>query len=125
MHARSILFSLTVALMTGCAGQPDSTPVPSEHPASAAAAETPIPPASQTLALSETSPGTTAGDSATLYTCPHHPEVVSDEPGTCPKCHMKLRPTDAPSAAPASAPSDHGDHNTAHEGHGGHGETHP
>ena len=28
---------------------------------------------------------------ATLYTCPHHPEVTSDKPGqTCPKCRMKL-----------------------------------
>lgn len=25
-----------------------------------------------------------------LYTCPMHPEVVSDKPGTCPKCGMKL-----------------------------------
>jgi membrane fusion protein, copper/silver efflux system len=24
------------------------------------------------------------------YTCPHHPEVVQDKPGTCPKCNMKL-----------------------------------
>jgi hypothetical protein len=24
------------------------------------------------------------------YTCPHHPEVVSDQPGTCPKCKMTL-----------------------------------
>ena len=24
------------------------------------------------------------------YTCPHHPEVVQDSPGTCPKCGMKL-----------------------------------
>ena len=27
---------------------------------------------------------------AALYTCPHHPEVVSDQPGNCPKCKMKL-----------------------------------
>ncbi len=26
-----------------------------------------------------------------LYTCPMHPEVVSDQPGKCPKCGMKLR----------------------------------
>ena len=26
-----------------------------------------------------------------VYTCPHHPEVVSNQPGECPKCHMKLR----------------------------------
>ena len=24
------------------------------------------------------------------YTCPHHPEVVQDKPGNCPKCGMKL-----------------------------------
>ena len=29
---------------------------------------------------------------ATAYTCPHHPEVVSSGPGTCPKCKMKLAP---------------------------------
>lgn len=29
---------------------------------------------------------------ATVYTCPMHPEVVSDKPGRCPKCGMKLVP---------------------------------
>lgn len=24
------------------------------------------------------------------FTCPMHPEVQSDQPGTCPKCGMKL-----------------------------------
>jgi transcription initiation factor IIE alpha subunit len=24
------------------------------------------------------------------YTCPMHPEVQSDNPGTCPKCGMQL-----------------------------------
>ena len=27
---------------------------------------------------------------ATIYTCPMHPEVVSDNPGKCPKCGMAL-----------------------------------
>jgi multidrug efflux pump subunit AcrA (membrane-fusion protein) len=27
-----------------------------------------------------------------LYTCPMHPEVISDEPGKCPKCGMDLVP---------------------------------
>jgi multidrug efflux pump subunit AcrA (membrane-fusion protein)/rubrerythrin len=35
-----------------------------------------------------------AGKSATkqLYTCPMHPEVISDQPGKCPKCGMNLVP---------------------------------
>jgi FtsP/CotA-like multicopper oxidase with cupredoxin domain len=32
---------------------------------------------------------------AIAYTCPMHPEVVSDEPGRCPKCGMKLLATEA------------------------------
>lgn len=28
----------------------------------------------------------------TVYVCPMHPEVVSDTPGICPKCNMKLDP---------------------------------
>ncbi len=27
----------------------------------------------------------------TLYTCPMHPDVVSAEPGKCPKCGMMLK----------------------------------
>lgn len=30
--------------------------------------------------------------SAAEYTCPMHPEVVSDRPGSCPKCGMALEP---------------------------------
>jgi FtsP/CotA-like multicopper oxidase with cupredoxin domain len=31
-----------------------------------------------------------------VYTCPMHPEVVSDEQGSCPECGMKLMPVAAP-----------------------------
>ncbi len=34
----------------------------------------------------------------TLYTCPMHPEVISDHPGDCPKCGMALEPTGVPTA---------------------------
>ncbi|KKN34754.1 hypothetical protein LCGC14_0790480 [marine sediment metagenome] len=48
----------------------------------------------------------TAKDAA--YTCPMHPEVVSDEPGKCPKCGMNLVKAD-------------GEGGQGHEGHGTHG----
>jgi hypothetical protein len=35
-----------------------------------------------------------AHSGAHIYTCPMHPEVQSGEPGTCPKCGMKLEHTD-------------------------------
>ena len=33
--------------------------------------------------------------SETTYTCPMHPEIVSDKPGACPKCGMALEPRTA------------------------------
>jgi Cu(I)/Ag(I) efflux system membrane fusion protein len=43
-----------------------------------------------------------------IYTCPMHPEVVSNEPGKCPKCGMLLKKVEAPKSesTPKSAPTD-------------------
>jgi FtsP/CotA-like multicopper oxidase with cupredoxin domain len=85
-----------------------------------------------------------------VYVCPMHPEVMSDEPGNCPKCGMKLlgqaaepttyvcpmhpevtseKPDRCPKCGmkllPASlveAGGEHGHHGHEHEGHHGHGD---
>ena len=46
------------------------------------------------------------------YTCPMHPEVVSDEPGNCPKCGMHLVPLEQNGVTSHSDHSHHcsGDH---------------
>lgn len=43
-------------------------------------------------APSEVAPVATSATVAGKYTCPMHPEVVQDGPGTCPKCGMALEP---------------------------------
>jgi len=35
----------------------------------------------------------------TLYTCPMHPEIQQDKPGSCPKCGMALEPLTPPTSA--------------------------
>jgi len=40
----------------------------------------------------------------TQYTCPMHPEVISDHPGDCPKCGMALEPMGIPAADEGPSP---------------------
>ena len=42
---------------------------------------------------------TPGAEGAVAYTCPMHPDLVSAEPGRCPRCGMKLLATEAPSVA--------------------------
>ncbi len=35
-----------------------------------------------------------------IYTCPMHPEVISDKPGACPKCGMALEPKEPVAKGP-------------------------
>ncbi len=51
-------------------------------------------------------PDTAPATSGTRYTCPMHPEIVRDTPGSCPKCGMTLVPIleAAPRAAEYTCP---------------------
>jgi FtsP/CotA-like multicopper oxidase with cupredoxin domain len=53
---------------------------------------------------------------ATTYTCPMHLAVVSEEPGRCPECGMKLLPSQMVGAAAAGPHEHHGDHDHADAG---------
>ncbi len=35
-------------------------------------------------------------DTAAVYTCPMHPEIVRNEPGQCPICKMDLKKKETP-----------------------------
>ena len=43
----------------------------------------------------------TKSEKGTIYTCPMHPEVEQDGPGSCPKCGMALEPKDVPAEGAA------------------------
>ena len=44
------------------------------------------------------------------YTCPMHPEVITDHPGKCPKCGMKLVPLKEKKRGPSNAVKARGAH---------------
>ncbi len=67
--------------------------------------------------LAEMDIGEPEGDEPTTYSCPMHPEVVSEEAGHCPKCGMKLMPS-ALVAEAGQADEGHGAHEHGHDGEG-------
>lgn len=46
-----------------------------------------VKPAVQSVPKAETK---TKSEAQTIYTCPMHPEVISEKAGKCPKCGMEL-----------------------------------
>jgi FtsP/CotA-like multicopper oxidase with cupredoxin domain len=49
--------------------------------------------------IAEMDMGVPEGHGPIVYTCPMHPEVVSEEPGHCPECGMKLLAAEAPATS--------------------------
>ena len=45
-----------------------------------------------TPTMAPAAPPTAAGGKPILYTCPMHPEIVQEGPGSCPICGMALEP---------------------------------
>ncbi len=56
-----------------------------------------------------------APEGAVLYACPMHPEVVSDEPGRCPQCGMKLLPSELVAPATDHESQMHEHHDDGHQ----------
>jgi hypothetical protein len=84
------LLMLLLPCLAGCAGS-DSAPGP-DHPANPDAPEAAWTPPPDRFAGPVEPLAEPAAPEGAVWTCPMHPEVKSDKPGSCPKCGMDLAP---------------------------------
>lgn len=115
---RSLFLFLLPFLLCACATATGSfQPLGSNHPANPQAPEVPVTDPSAFLRMdggeasamdhSSMSPADTRPPASTgAYVCPMHAEVSSDQPGSCPKCGMKLVPRESTEPTPEEHPHD-------------------
>ena len=60
---------------------------------------------------------TSGGETVTRWTCPMHPQIVEEEPGSCPICGMDLVEKEFPAQQESADAAGTGDDMTGHEGH--------
>ena len=109
MRKRIGIVLVGAALIAGCASSPPPVAMHGGDPADPAASVAPFEPPPNTLAEGVGArPGRyvpsqehrhhqgfpSGGATATVYTCPMHPEVTSSDPGECPECGMLLKAKD-------------------------------
>ncbi|GMU22705.1 MAG: hypothetical protein AMXMBFR13_27900 [Phycisphaerae bacterium] len=91
-----------------------------DHPANQSAEEAVSAPPpnflTQRLSPSEVSASMPSDRAARIYTCPMHPQVRQDHPGTCPICGMKLEPVAPTEQHDRSAPMEQQDHSQHGQG---------
>ena len=99
---REFVVPVTALLLGACASTPTPVTRSPKSPAHPAAAEAVTPPAAPVLmsgdddAAAPPAPGSPEIDmdmhesSAAVYSCPMHPAVKADKPGSCPVCGMTL-----------------------------------
>jgi FtsP/CotA-like multicopper oxidase with cupredoxin domain len=74
--------------------------------------------------LAEMDMGAQEGDRPIVYSCPMHPDVVSDQPAHCPECGMKLLPSHLVARAGGHEHGEHGHHMHEHDAHEHHDRSH-
>lgn len=102
MRIRALSSLFVLGLLAGC-NDHAVVNTPDSHPASPNAVEAPVTSPSSTLGSGTTPPSagatpapqpdgnnSTPANAKATYTCPMHPEVLSDKPGNCPLCGMNL-----------------------------------